>query len=305
MTKISHKYSPINIDSLWGSTFDVKLKNTDLVTDYDVVVTPGTLDGGSSPAYTYTYLNPIVSNVKVEADNDTFISADVPQLNELRYIIRNIKGLSGASFKIPMCMADFSKKSYIKETAFPSYAFVNNTMHVTLPPLSQITSGSPTGTTGSTLYLTERDIPRQQVDFKLFRYKMLKIASDLSLTGDNDLTNYLATDSFYQAMLHFSATSQTAPMYSADGSNSLINYMDLIINNSTYLFEDFFATMRSDNQNNFGIEPDTGFALQEFMSGENPTDMLNISSSVVNKNVNLKVNTSASGCLSTLKMVVF
>ena len=305
MVKVSHKYSPIVIDSDWGSTIDVDLKNTDLVTDYDFVVVPGTLSGGTSPAYTYTYLNPVVSSIKIEADNDTFVSADVPQLNELRYLVRNIQGLTGDSFKVPMTAVDFSKKSYIKETAFPSYAFVNNVAHITLPPLSQITSGSPTGTSGSTLYITERDISRASVDFSLFRYKMLKISSALSITGDNDLTNYMATDSFYQAMLHFAYSAQTAPIYSGEGSNSLVNYMDLVINNSTYLFEDFFATMRSDNHMNYGRLPDTGFALQEFMNSDNPTDLLNLSSAVVNKNVNLKVNTSAAGYLSTLKMVMF
>lgn len=305
MVKLSHKYSSINIDNDWGSVIDIDLKNTDLVTDYDLVIVPGTLDGGSSPAYTDTYLNPLVQSVKIEADNDTMVSADVPQLNELRRLARNVTGMVGTQFKIPMTAIDFSKKTYIKETGFPSYAFVNNVLHVTLPPLSQVTSGSPTGTTGSTLYLTERDISRSSVDFKLFKYKMLKISSSLSITGDNDLTNYLSTDAFYQAMLHFAYTSQTAPIYSSEGSNSLINYMDLIINNQVYLFEDYFNTLQADNQAEFGLSPDTGFALQIFMNAENPTDLLNLSSAVVNKNVNLKVNTSGSGYLSTLKMVMF
>ena len=305
MVKVSHKYSPIVIDNDWGSVIDIDLKNTDLVTDYDLVVVPGTLDGGTSPAYTDTYLNPLVQSVKLEADNDTMISADVPQLNELRMLVRNVTGLTGTSFKIPMTAMDFSKKTYIKETGFPSYAFVNNVLHVTLPPLSQVTSGSPTGTTGSTLYLVERDISRASVDFQLFKYKMLKISSSLGITGDNDLTNFLATDAFYQGMLHFGYTSQTAPIYSSEGSNSLINYMDLIINNSVNLFEDFYSTMQADNQAEFGKAPDTGFALQVFMNDDNPSDLLNLSSAVVNKNVNLKVNTTASGYLSTLKMVMF
>ena len=305
MVKVSHKYSPIVIDNDWGSVIDIDLENTDLVTDYDLVVVPGTLDGGTSPAYTDTYLNPLVQSVKLEADNDTMISADVPQLNELRMLVRNVTGLTGTSFKIPMTAMDFSKKTYIKETGFPSYAFVNNVLHVTLPPLSQVTSGSPTGTTGSTLYLVERDISRASVDFQLFKYKMLKISSSLGITGDNDLTNYLATDAFYQAMLHFGYTSQTAPIYSSEGSNSLISYMDLIINNSVYLIEDFYSTMQADNQAEFGKAPDTGFALQVFMNDDNPSDLLNLSSAVVNKNVNLKVNTTASGYLSTLKMVMF
>ena len=144
MVKVSHKYSPLNVDNYWGSTVDIDLKNTDLVTDYDLVIVPGTLDGGSSPAYTDTYLNPLVSSVKLEADNDTMVSADVPQLNELRRLVRNVSGMSGSQIKIPMTAMDFSKKTYIKETGFPSYSFVNNILHVTLPPLSQVTSGSPT-----------------------------------------------------------------------------------------------------------------------------------------------------------------
>ena len=305
MIKVSHKYSPIVIDSDWGSTIDIDLKNTDLVTSYDLVVVPGTLDGGTSPAYTDTFLNPLISSIKLDADNDTMISADVPQLNELRKLVRNVSGLTGSAIKVPMTALDFSKKTYIKETAFPSYAFVNNIMHVTLPPLSQVASGSPTGTTGSTLYMVERDISRESVDFKLFQYKMLKISQALNIVGNNDLTNYLATDSFYQALLHFGYTSQTAPIYANNGSNSLINYIDLIINNKVSLFEDYFATLQSDNQQEYGVVPDTGFALQQFMDSDNPVDLLNLSSAVTNKNVNLKVNTSASGYLSTLKMVMF
>ncbi len=304
MVKISHKYSPINVDQYWGSTLDIDLKNTDLVMDYDVVLVPGTLEGGTSPAYTDTYLNPLVASVKLEADNDTFISADVPQLNELNRLLRGISSPPGNAFKIHMTAPDFSKKHYIKETGFPSYAFVNNVLHVTLPPLSQVTSGSPTGTSGSTLYLVEHDIARASVDFELFKFKMLKIGSTLGISGDNDLTNYLATDAFYQALLHFAYTSQTAPIYTS-GSNSLVNYMDLIINNNVYLFEDFYSTLQSDNQAEFGLSPDAGFALQIFMGDENPEDLLNLSSAVVNKNVNLKVNTSATGYLNTLKLVMF
>ena len=42
MVKVSHKYSPIVIDNDWGSVIEIDLKNTDLVTDYDLVVVPGT-----------------------------------------------------------------------------------------------------------------------------------------------------------------------------------------------------------------------------------------------------------------------
>ncbi|MHB8303969.1 MAG: hypothetical protein ACYDC6_14240 [Acidobacteriaceae bacterium] len=305
MTKLSHKYSPLNIDSSWGSTIDVRLKNTDLVTDYDLVIAPGTLAGGTSPAYTDTYLNPLIQSVEVVADNDTMISADAPQLNELRLLVRNISGLTGSSLKIPMTAVDFSKKSYIKETAFPSYAFVNNTLKITLPPLSQVTSGSPTGTSGSILYLTERVISRDSVNFNLIKYKMLKISATLGLTGDNDLTNFLATDGFYQALLHFGYSAQTAPIYSGEGSNTLINYMDLVINNNITRFSDYFSTLQNDNHQNYGRLPDTGFALQEFMPDTNPLDLLNLSSPVTNKSVNLKINTSATGFISTLKMVMF
>lgn len=305
MVKTSYTYSSLNVDNNWGSTVDINLKNTDLVMDYDLVVVPGTLEGGTSPAYTDTYLNPLVQSVKIEADNDTMVSADTPQLNELRHLVRNVNNMSGNHVKIQMTALDFSKKTYIKETGFPSYSFVNNILHVTLPPLSQVTSGSPTGTSGSQLLMVEHDIMRSSVDFKLFNYKMLKVSSALGLIGDNDLTNYLATDSFYQALLHFAYTSQTAPVYSTEGSNSLINKMELIINNSTHLFSDYFPSMQADNQDEYGQVPDTGFALQQFMDTDNPSDLLNLSSAVVNKNVNLKVVTTASGYLNTLKMVMF
>jgi len=302
MVLLSHRYSPVNIDDDWGSTIDIDLKNTDLVQDYDLVVVPGTLSGGTSPAYSYSYLNPVVQSVKVQGDNNTYLSADVPQLNEMLKLVRGVSTPSGTSVKIHMNALDFSTRKYLKAFSYPSYAFVNNTMQITLPPLSQITTGSPTGTSGSQLYLTEHVVSRQSVDFKLFPFKMLKISSSLGLTGDNDLTNYLSTDAYYQALLHFVSTSQGS--YTS-GSNSTINYMDLILNNEINLFSDYYYNIQSGNLNEFGTSPDTGFALQTFMNDTDLSDLLNLSSSIVNKTVNLKVNTFESGYLTTLKMVMF
>jgi len=81
--------------------------------------------------------------------------------------------------------------------------------------------------------------------------------------------------------------------------------MDLILNNEINLFSDYYYNIQSGNLNEFGTSPDTGFALQTFMNDTDLADLLNLSSSIVNKTVNLKVNTFNSGYLTTLKMVMF
>lgn len=298
------KYNPIVIDSYLanGGSFDIPLKRTQGVTSYSIILVTGNLSGGTSPAWTISSTNPLLTYVSLSADESPIYQGHTPMIQEANKLV-NRKSPNGLVFEIDMSDRDYSKNgTLIADTEFPSFAFTQNTLSVTVPALSTITSGSPTGSSGTTLYLVENDIPRAITEATLQSGKLRKVvhlefSTGLSNTGNNDLTNFIAQTGAYKSLLFYVNTGSSQSFSS--GSNSVINYMDIIVNDTVTVSQDFWAVMQSNNLSMFGVTPDTGYAMKVFSETDNAYNISNVKAIT---SFNLKVNTTSAGYLTAFKV---
>jgi hypothetical protein len=309
LTKKSTVYPAVVLDGQYGQTIEVDLYKVDLVHEYIMNVVEGTLNGGTSPAWTVSATNPIITHVSIYADNEPIFDSDYQLFMEEAKLFRNYapNGLNGM---LAMGVQDLSQKGKVFTlTAFPSYKFSQIKMKLTIAPLANITSGSPTSTTGTTLYLQEQVTPYAAIPrpngklMPVMQTKKLQISSPLSLSGINDLTEFLSKDGAYAYIL-FASMTGSAVNYS-NLSNSIISEMKLEINNSVTKFDDYFSILQAEDQAILHNTPDAGYAVKIFSEDGAYSDFLDLTPNDL-KRVDLKVTTSSSGnTLAALKTEVF
>jgi hypothetical protein len=292
------KYPPISLDDSYGQVISIDGYVVNGVVDYLISVELGTLEGGSSPTWNVSGSNPIITHITVKANNTTVRDFDSQMLTNYMKLVRN-SSFNGLSFSIPMTDIQYSLKKRIYNTLFPSYAYSQVKIELSIADLSDITTGSPSGSAGTTLYLNEVSLKREQVTFPLFEFKQLQVNTALSLKGDNDLTNFLAVDGYYKSLFFMATTGQSY----GDATDSLVNYIDLILNVSELIKDQYWASMKQENQNLFGQDVPKGFAMMIFMEDNDFSQLLPLSNPVITKSANLKVNTSATGYLYMLKNI--
>ena len=303
MTNLNNsRYPSITLDGKWGSTFSQDLFIVDGVVDYllNVNLTSAMLTGGTSPALSgITGQNPVITHLKIQANSEVIRDIDGALLNEYMKETRSTAS-DGYEFDLPMTDIQYSLKKRILNTLFPSFAYTSVKMYITLAPLSAITTGSPTNTSGATLTLNEEVILRHNVNFKLFDFRMIQISQSMAITGDNDLTNFLATDGYYKSLMYFTTSSSSAPYSNA--SDSIVNYVQLILNGKEILKDAYWTSLKSHDRSLFGQAFDTGYAMEIFMEDNDFTQLLPLNNPVLQKSVNLKVNTAnGTGTLYALK----
>lgn len=291
-------YPEISLDGSYGQVVKVDLDKVDGIVDYLFNITLGTLNGGTSPAWTVSGSNPLITHISIKANNQTIRDFDTQEIYEYMKMTRN-QAVNGLTYQIPMTDIQYSTKHRILNSLFPSFAYTQIKLYLTIAPLASITSGTPTGSTGTTMYLQEQSLLRNSINFKLLDFRMLQIESQLALTGDNSLTSFLATDGYYKSIMYFANTGQTY----ATASDSLVNYIELILNLRSTIKQAYWTGLKASNQALFGQAFDTGYAMEVFMADADFTQLLALDNPVVQKSVNAKVNTSASGYLYALKNI--
>ena len=256
----SIKYAPIPIDEDWGSVVPITLNRVGLISKYSLAVVLGTLEGGTSPAYTVSGSNPAVTHINVEADNDTLYDADTDMIQELNKLSFGYVA-TGQNFRIDMADIDMIKKRHVAGTEFPSYLYNTNTLRVTLPPLSTITSGSPTGTSGSQLLLVEDQLNYPQ-SVPLSKVKKLQSSFNLSATGDNILnpSPTFTVDGSYKVVLYQTKVGGSL-------TDSAVDYISLTLNTSSVLEDDYWTTLKQTDYEELHEKPDTGYAMRVYMAG--------------------------------------
>jgi len=292
-------YPQIVLDDKYGTTFAIDLFRTDAIRKYVFSITEGTLNGGSSPAWTVSGTNPIITHVQIKADNDTIYDIDtIPSQN--LYTLLHSGSFNGLNYNIQLTDIDYQSKKEFELTVFPSYAYNQVKMYITVAPLSQITSGSHTSTTGTVMNLVEYDIDRSSVNFPPLRVKKLQFATTLSINGENDLTTFLSQDGSYKDLMLIAQSSQpsTAGLY-PNTSDSLISKIGIIINNAYYPYSSYWSAIKQENQAIFGNSMPTGFVDLVFMPDNEASNLLSLFDVNAIKNVNLKINTTASGVYLT------
>lgn len=292
------KYPQISIDNSYGQTILVDLYNVNGVVEYLLNFTPGALVGGTSPAYTYSKFNPIITKIEVIANNETVRSFDGQMLAEYMLKARNAN-MDGANFIVPMTDIQYATKKRIMNTLFPSFAFTQIKLKLTIAPLANITSGSPTGTSGSLIAIQEEFIDRSKINFKIFDFRMLQVSAPLSISGQNDLNSLLPTDSYYKSLLYFANTGNNY----TTGSDSMITDLEILLNIKEILKDSYWTAMKNKNQSLFGTAMDTGFAMEVFMEDNDLTQLLALNNPIVQKSVVTRFNTTETGYLNVLKNI--
>ena len=296
-------YNPVIIDSLLnngGGSIDIPLKRTQGVTSYSLIVVEGTLNGGTSPAWTVSSSNPIITYVNVSADESPLYQAHTAMIQVLNNLV-NRKSPNGLIFELDMSDRDYSQNgTLIPNTEFPSFLFTQNTLSITVPALSAVTSGSPTSSSGTTLYLVENDIPRAITQSNLSSLRKvvhLEFSTAMSNIGNNDLTNFVAQTGAYKAILLFANTGSTQNF--ADGSDSIVNSIEIRVNDTVIVSQDFWSSLKSSNLSLFGQTPLVGYAMKVFTETDNA---YNISNTQAITSFNFKVNTASAGYLTGFKV---
>ena len=287
-THSTYKYPAYNIDQLLnqgGGVLNIQLQRNALVSKYRVVVILGSLSGGTSPAWTVSASNPIIQNVTLNADNNTIIQMDTDMLQELNKLFGHVTA-NGLVFDIPV--ADYTVDNVeIPGTEFPSYDYINNNLLLKIPPLSQVTSGSPTASSGTTVYLVEEDYLKNPG--ALVMVKKIQNVAVLGITGDNYLvpSPFLSVDGLYKMVLYqFSQNGQL--------SDNLINYIKTELNGNLTLSDEYYSTLKAKDESIFRQPLDPGYVADIYMPHMDVRDLLPLLNPNIITSVKQVFNTATS-----------
>ncbi len=229
----------------------------------------------------------MITHVKIEADNNTILDLNVNDLQEFLKITKSVSP-TGLDFQIDITDFDLKTKKEFVQTGFPSWEVSDYTLYLTFASLSSITTGSPTSSSGTQMFLVERDIKRSLVNFPLFRVKKGEITTQLAQTGINDLTNFIQKVGAYKLLLLNA------------GSDSLISSLELILNGDITWLSTYWENLKQQNYAEFGITPDSGYAMIVFQKDNNIEDLLPLGNTNLITDVDLEVNANSTGSLTAL-----
>jgi len=195
----------------------------------------------------------------------------------------------GLTYRIDMTDVDFENSKNIDGTEFPSYAYNNITLTITIAPLSQVTSGSPTGSSGTVLSLVEyASIYAKSVP--LAKVKKLQNTATINTTGLSQIVPspfYTLQGAFKMILYKF--LSGTTP------SDTAVSKMKFLINDSNVIYDEYYATKKADNNQVFNIPLDTGFVADVYMpGGKSPSEMLVLVNPNITRVVEQDITTTTS-----------
>ncbi len=281
------KYPVVSLDSAYGTVVQVKLNNVNLVKEYLFSIVEGSFVGGTTPAWTVSATNPLITHVTIKADNQTFYDADYSTVAEE---LRDFNGFNsnGLSLWIKMGLQDILNQGKLFEsTVFPSYLFNQAYLYLSVAPLSAVTSGAPTGTSGTQLFLTENDIDRNQVNFPILKTVKLQFASSQGITGENHNTSLMSLDGLYAYIL----------MNAINDTN--ISYVKLLVNSDKIEFDDYWASIKGEDASVLKVTPSTGYAYLMFSEDGSIEKMLALDNPNALKSVDFVIDTTTSPVTTT------
>jgi hypothetical protein len=294
-------YPPIVVDGYWGQTLTISLKKSQAVRRYVVQVVPGTLTGGSSPAWNYSALGKdIITHIRLEADNEVIYDSDSDLTDEMN--ILDGFAVDGATFRISLADHNLRTGSPFDATAFQSYKYNDVRLYLTFNTLSNITTGSPTGSSNTMLYLQEESIPREVFERSVgqtFLVKRLQMSASLPVIGDNILTNLLPQTGAYKMVL-FKAMDNTCT-----ASDNVVSKVSITLNDIYQLTQSYWSLLKQQAKNIFEKMPDTGFAPLVFMDDDKISKLVYLGDTNKIKSVATTLTTTASSCGVKVLRVVY
>jgi hypothetical protein len=265
---LKFSYPQVTIDGTYGTQVTIPLKRNNLIQKYLGVVTLGTLSGGTSPAWTVSGSNPLITHVTLTADNDVLLDMDTDMLGEL-VKLGFLFSPDGLTYRIDMTDIDFTNSKNVDGTEFPSYAYNNITLTLTVAPLASVTSGSPTGTSGTVFSLVEY-ASVYSATIPLVKVKKLQNTYTLNTTG----LSQIVPSPFYTLqgafkMVLYKVLSGSTP------SDTAVSKLKLLINDSNVIYDEYYNTKKADDNQAFNISLDTGFVADVYMiDSKDPSQML-------------------------------
>lgn len=300
INKNSITYPFINVDSSFGSTISIDLKRSQAVRDYILNFVEGTLSGGTSPAWAVSGSVPVVTHVKLTADNDTILDFDTDMYNEYEKLITQIAP-DGENMHIYVADQAFEGKGVVLDaTALKTYKFAQVTLELTLDSLTDLTTGTPTASSGSGFYLTEEIIPRGVADtFATITVKKLQNTLSSLTSGINDVYNAVAQTGAYPCILIQVKTSGAAL------SDTEVSKIQLILNDQLTDTNTYFSALKHQNAALFGIVPDTGYAMRIWSADREIASMLNLTDTAKITAVDLQFTAVTAGDVVKLFRVLY
>jgi hypothetical protein len=285
---LKFSYPQVTIDGTYGTQVTIPLKRNNLIQKYLGVITLGSLTGGTSPAWTVSGSNPIITHVTLTADNDVLFDMDTDMLGEL-VKLGFLFSPDGLTYRIDMTDVDFENSKNIDGTEFPSYAYNNITLTITVAPLSQVTSGSPTGSSGTVFSLVEY-ASVYAASIPLAKVKKLQNTATIGTTGLSQIVPspfYTLQGAFKMVLYKF--LSGTTP------SDTAVSKMKFLINDNNVIYDEYYATKKADDNQVFNIPLDTGFVADVYMpGGKNPSEMLVLVNPNITRVVEQDITTTTS-----------
>jgi hypothetical protein len=298
---------PIPLDTIsnttakFGTTQTYQLKRTQGVLRYTIICSALTLSGGTTPTSTVSATNPAVTNVQVQADDDTLFSVDmIPWLEYQRLITGQIAAQTGFEFDIDMADVDYRRRgALLPATLLRSFQYAQVQMNVAYPAIATITSGSPT-TYSMTVNLTETDINRDLIDkLPVFVVKKLQATqTGTNASGTNDLTQAFPQTGLLKAA--FFSTQTAASVTYANLSDTELTNMKLILNDSFNETSTTWLMLKRQNRSLFGSNPGAGFALKVWSDTCETGKLLNISDTQKVTSVDLQVTEALGNAAFTI-----
>lgn len=295
-TKQYLKYSAVSVDNAYGTVVTVPLNRIGLVSRYTVQFVAGSLTGGTSPTWTISDTNPAISHFTLNADSDTLYDMDTDMNQEQSKLI-DLYSPTGYSFYVDIADRDYETGAVNPASLFPSFNYNQNNLKITVPSLASLTSGSPTGSSGSKILITETDwvVPAK---IPLVKVKKLQLNASLSIVGDNALSTFMSIDGLYKAIFLQSSASGTL-------SDSVVNYIKLSLNETSTLMDDYWTVLKQENAQEFRSLPDTGYAVMLFEKNNDASGLLPLIDQNVYKSVIVNFNALEAGSIKAVKVEYF
>ena len=285
---LKFSYPQVPLDNAYGTQVTIPLKRNNLIQKYLGVVTLGALQGGTSPAWSVSGSNPLITHITVTADNDVLLDMDTDMLGEL-VKLGFLFTPDGLTYRIDMTDIDFINSKNVDGTEFPSYAYNNITLTLTIAPLSQVTSGSPTGSSGTTFSLVEYASVYPNT-IPLVKVKKLQAEYNLGATGLNQVvpSPFYTLQGAYKLILYKFLSGGV-------GSDSAISKMKLTINDNNIIYDEYYNTKKADVNQLFNIPLDAGFIADVYMAGaDDPSQMLVLLNPQVTRVIEQDITTTTS-----------
>ena len=291
-------YSAATGFAAMGTVVQYTMKRTQGVFHYQLHFTEGALTGGTTPIWLVSATIPIVTHIKLEADNEVLIDVDSLLLQEYAHMVGTIATPTGLDFQIPLADHDFTHFEEIEQTIFPSWVHSQVILSLTYATAAAALSAG-VASSAFTLDITEEDCPRSQINFRPMRVKRLQSSAIESLVSGsvNDNPTLIAQTGAYKALLFYNAT---------NNNDTDITKMQIYVNDVALNRDSSWLMEKASEAGIFATQTATArYAFLVWQRARDLSQLFNVADTRVVTSVNLKITNqnAAAVTLSVMRIL--